>query len=371
MIKQKIRKNLSKVKRKVLARRYKKIKELETKSYLLSLVNDKYRERLNTTIKKIENSSDDYIVFYNKDWFGVSNATIELFKNPVDLGEILDENDIEKIATIIINKNFKQVIFSSFAINWKKLCILLKQKNKNIKIKTFWHGSHSQILDTYSWERNKEIIDLHKNKIIDVMGTCKKTLLPFYEYMGYNASFLTNKVDVKIEKEEKNTKTTIGLYAAKCSDWRKNMYTQMLAVSLMDNVTLDMVPLNDEAISFAKSINLEITGEKNNIKREELIKRMSKNDVNLYVTFSECAPMLPLESLEVDVPCITGNNHHYFENNNLKKHLVIDNEEDAFDIKLKIENAIENKTEIINEYKKFREENLKESEKLIKEFLEK
>lgn len=371
MIKQKIRRNLSKIKQNIQKKSIQRKNELETKNYLLSLVDDKYKKRLEETINNIKKCTNDYIVFYNKDWLGVSNATIELFDSPVDLSEILDENDIEKIALAIIDKNFKQVIFSSFAINWKKLCISLKQKNKNIKIKTFWHGSHSQILDTYSWERNKEIIDLHKNKIIDVMGTCKETLLPFYEYMGYNASFLTNKVEINIKKEEKNKKTTIGLYAAKCSDWRKNMYTQMLAVSLIDDVVLDMVPLNDEAISFAESIGLEITGEKNNLKREELIKRMSKNDVNLYVTFSECAPMLPLESLEVDVPCITGNNHHYFENSNLKKHLIIENEESAFDIKEKIENAIKNKKEIIKEYQIFRKENLKQSKKLIKEFLEK
>ena len=68
---------------------------------------------------------------------------------------------------------------------------------------------------------------------------------------------------------------------------------------------------------------------------------MSNNTINLYVTFSECSPMLPLESLELEVPCITGNNHHYFkENNLLKKYLVIENETSIEEIKEKIKNFL-------------------------------
>ena len=60
--------------------------------------------------------------------------------------------------------NLKQVIFSSFAFGWADLAVYIKKYNPNIKIKTFWHGSHSQILDIYGWARNQEIIKLHKKR---------------------------------------------------------------------------------------------------------------------------------------------------------------------------------------------------------------
>lgn len=225
----------------------------------------------------------------------------------------------------------------------------------------------------YGWERNLEIIDLHKNHQVDVMGTCKKSLMNFYESQGYKAYFITNKVSgIKpIENQNKeHDKTIVGIYAAKCDDWRKNMYSQMAAIKMIDNVIMDMVPFNEQAEKFAKQYNIETTGIKKSISREKLLERISNNDVNLYVTFSECAPMLPLESMELGVPCITGNNHHYFKGSELEKYVVIDNETDIVEIKNKIIHCIENKEKIIELYEEFSKQNIEKSKKDVKEFLE-
>ena len=195
----------------------------------------------------------------------------------------------------------------------------------------------------------------------------------FYKKQGYNAYFITNKVS-KITKEESKLKTdkdkkVIGIYAAKCDDWRKNMYSQMAAVKLIENAVIDMVPLNEQAKTFAEQYGIEITGVEKPISREKMMQRMAKNDINLYVTFSECAPMLPLESMELGVPCITGNNHHYFKNNELEKYIVINNETDIEEIKRKILECIENKAKIMQYYKQFSEKNIEESKEEVKQFL--
>lgn len=349
----------------VLYRRHKKKMEVITEEYL---------ERLDETLNNIEkNKGKEYITIYNKKWFGVSSATNELFENLVDCNEILRKKDIKQIGNAILASDIKQVIFSSFAIGWNDLVKYLKYKNKNIKIKTFWHGSHSQILDAYGWQRNLEIIDLHKKNYIEVMGTCKKSLMEFYNKQGYKAFFITNKVSgVKkeiFEKTKKDDKKVIGIYAAKCDDWRKNMYSQMAAVKLIDNAVIDMVPLNEQAKEFAKQYGIEIRGVEKSISREKLMQRMANNDVNLYVTFSECAPMLPLESMELGVPCITGNNHHYFKNTKLENYIVINNESDIIEIKNKIIKCMENKEEIVKLYNEFSKKNIDESKKQVKEFL--
>ena len=120
------------------------------------------------------------------------------------------------------------------------------------------------------------------------------------------------------------------------------MYSQIAAVKLLPNAVIDMVPLNEDAKRFAENYGIEIKGVEKSIPREELMKRMAQNDVNLYVTFSECAPMLPLESMELGVPCITGNNHHYFKNSELEKYIVINNETDIEEIKNVIKMLKEN-----------------------------
>ncbi len=331
-----------------------------------------YLERVNKTIQSIAGQKKSpYLTFYNNDWLGVTSATKELFENLVDCGEIYRYEDAKKIAEAILQTDAKQVIFSSFALGWYKIATYLKKKNKNIKIKTFWHGSNSQVLEGYGWERNLEIIRLHQKNIVDVMGTCKKSLLNFYKEQGYDAFFLTNIVNVDKKKRNKvqNKKLKIGLYAANCNDWRKNMYTQMGAIKLLGNATLDMVPLSEEAQEFAELIDLEITGEKQGMSREKLFERMAQNDLNLYVTFSECAPMLPLESMEMGVPCLTGNNHHYFKGIDLENWIVVKQEDNALEIKEKIEKVLKNRQKIIDMYEKFSNNNKEESRKQIEQFL--
>ncbi len=336
-----------------------------------ALITETYLKDIENTITEINKySNQDYIAIHNGTWFGVTSATKELFKNTVDCRELYRKEDIEKVGNAILQNNIKQVVFSAMSIGDKALASYLKKKNKTIKIKSFWHGSHSQISDYYGWARNVEIIKLHRKGIIDVMGTCKESIINFYNKENFKSCFITNKVEVNVKPEKKNSKEIrIGLYAAKCDDWRKNMFSQMAAISLIDNAIVDMVPLNETAIEFANMLELKIDGVKTSLPREELLKRMSKNTLNLYVTYSECAPMLPLESFEMNTICITGNNHHYFKDTELEKYLVVNNEENPIEIKNKIEECLINENKIKKLYQDFRKENLKEAKNKVEEFL--
>ena len=204
------------------------------------------------------------------------------------------------------------------------------------------------------------------------MATCKESLLNFYLNQGYNAVFITNKVEpVKsTSKKKKSDKLIIGLYAAKCTDWRKNMFSQMAAVSLIPNAIVDMVPLSKEAVDFAKSINLNIKGTEHGLSRSDLMKRMSTVDVVSYVSYSECSPMLPLESLEMGTPCIVGNNHHYFKTGILNESLLINNESSVLEIKAKLEECAHNKEKILSEYNKFSKVNKENSKMDVRKFIE-
>lgn len=338
-------------------------------------ISKKYLEiicRANEEIKKYNN---DYIILHNPEWFGVTSATIELFDNCVPCGELLRKKDIETLGNTILENNITQVIFSAMCIGWKDLAFYVRKKNPNIKIKVFWHGNHSQVSEPYGWTRNIELLEMQKTGQLDVFGTCKKSLIPFYEKIGIKTTFITNKVDlpkdIEIKKKNNNDgQTRIGLYAAKSDDWRKNMFAQIAAAGLLDNVILDIVPLSPEAKRFANFFNISIEGLEKSIPRNELIKRMSNNDINLYVTFSECSPMLPLESFEAGVPCITGNNHHYWIGSELEKYLVVNNEENILNIHETIQKVLDNKEIIMKLYNKFGKENRKQSKKDVEKFLE-
>ena len=345
---------------------YKRRKKIITKEYIEN-VNNTFND-----VSKLKNSS--YAVFVNPNWMGVRNATHELFDNVLYCTELYRKNDIKKIGNSIIDNNIKQIIFSGFCIGWIDLAKYLKSKNKDIKIKVFWHGNHSQVTEPYGWERNLEIIKYHKLGIIDVFATCKESLIDFYKNEGYKTLFITNSVNVNVKPNKKKNKDEfrIGLYAAKSNDWRKNMFSQLAAAKFLNykNVVIDMVPLNNDAISFAKRIGVKIDGLDKPIPREDLIKRMGANDINLYVTFSECSPMAPIESFQVGVPCIVGNNHHCFKESKLKDYLIVNNEASPKAIAAKIKKCIDNKEEVLKLYKEWNKQNKKESKEAVKSFLE-
>lgn len=334
--------------------------------------NDKYIFNLNQAIEDIKKIKKDYLVMHNPEWLGVTNATIELFDSRVRCGELLRKKDVKKVVDAILNSSVKQVVFSAMCLGWKELAISLKKQNPDIKIKVFWHGNHSQVSEPYGWSRNIEIIELHKQGIIDVFATCKESIIEFYKNEGYNSCLVSN--DVKLEKpivgKVPKDEVRIGIYAAKCDDWRKNMFANLAAASLIPNAVVDMVPLNPEAKNFANSIGLKLEGLNKPIPREQLLERMSNNTLNLYVTFSECAPMLPIESFEVGVPCIFGNNHHYFKENELEDYLLVNNEENPIAIADKVNKCLDNKVKVMKLYKTWKKENEKKVRILVEKFLD-
>ncbi len=330
------------------------------------------------TLDAIDNYKEikpNYVIIHNPKWLGVTSATKELFENLVPLEEVYSDKNARVIAKKIIDLGVKQVIFSAFNYGWDKIAIYLKELNKDMKIKSFWHGSHSQVIEKINWETNLMVINLHKKGIIDVMGTCKESLVNFYKVQGYKTAFIMNTVVLENKeqyinnKKEEDNYTKVGLYSAG-NDWRKNTYNQLLAVSLIENSLLEAIPFSYNIQKTARYNNLKITGSNNHIKREELLKKMSQNDINIYVTFSECAPMLPIESLEVGTICITGSNHHYFNGSKLFDYLVVEREDDVIAIYEKIKYALENKEKIFELYKEWKKQNDILSIKSVEAFLE-
>ena len=340
-----------------------------------NVITAKYKEKIEETLTNIKKTEYSYIAFYNSDWFGVSNATIELFDNCVPCGEIHRKSDINKIANKIVESGYKEVIFSGFCIGWKDLGIKLHENG--ITIKTYFHGSHSQVLEPYGWARNMEIYELTRKGIVKKMALCKESLVNYYTKFGCNTYQLTNKVDVKKYKKTRTDKDiVIGIYAAKTTDFRKNAFVQIAAAALFKNnnkeknVKIDMVPLTKEAKNFANLLGVKIDGIDHPIPREELMQRLANCDVSLYVTYSECAPMSSLESFAQDTICIVGNNCHYFKEEEIEKYIVVNQENNPEEIAKKMEYALENKEKVLKLYKDWEKRNKELSKKLLKAYME-
>lgn len=334
------------------------------------------RKKRITKIKEmLSEQKTNYVAICHPDWIGVKNATKYTFGNEIlEVREQYTEKEARMIAQEIIDAGKKLVIFNAFANGWEKIVLALKEINPKVKIKILIHGGNALLAEPYDWNVHNMMLDLYGKGKVDELGFVKKSLYEFYKAKGYNASFLMN--DVIIENKEQYMPISksrdfikIGLYASG-DRWVKNTYNQISAISLIKNVKLDCVPINEKISTLARIYDVNLTGQNKNIPKEELYKRMADNDINVYVTFTECAPLIPLESLELGTVCITGDNHHYFTGTELEKYLVVNKEDDIMEIYNKINYALENRKKILELYKDWKKQYSEKAKESIKKFLE-
>lgn len=316
----------------------------------------------------------DYIAFHNADWLGVSNSTRDLFKSTASIRDIFTEKEAKKMAEIICKEHKKILIFSGFAKGYSSVIENIKKSDKDVIIKVLWHGSNALLVENNDWEAFNLVLNLYNMGYINEIGFVKKSLYEFFKKKGYNVSFVMNFVNIDKKNiignsKMKKDKLQFGLYSS-LDRWVKNTYNQISAISLFENAMIDITPMGEKSKTFANTLGLDTSmSVEHNVPRDILLDKMSQNDVNVYVTFTECSPMIPLESLELGVPCVTGDNHHYFENTELEKYLVVSKEDNIIAIYEKIKTCLENRDKILDLYKDWKVSYVKEAEKSVIDFL--
>lgn len=344
--------------------------------WLYRQINKKNIDTFSGAVKKIEENRRDYIAFTHVGWIGVESSTKELFGQTISIDDVNMTDDLEKIAAAIYdNKNIKIVVFSAFGKGWEYLARKIKEKNPEVVIKIFWHGSNAMHVEGFDWERFRVIFTLLDQGVVSSIAFAKKSMYEQYKKLGYNVEFLPNTVRLgKMKKEIMSKKrghngTRIGIYASG-DRWVKNLYNQMAAVSLVKNSVLDMIPLSSNSIQFAKILKISLVGEEKNVKRKQLLERIVNDDIVLYATFVECAPVMPLECLELGVLCVTGDNHHYWTGTPLEKYLVESKVDNPIAIADRIEKCLKNKEKILNLYEEWKKNYDKYCDEELRKFLD-
>lgn len=339
--------------------------------------NKKHKEYINKCQLQIDEAlsrikQKQIIAIYREDWLGTSYATKELFENCVGISVINDKELLNYYTEKLLRKKPKMIIFSAFDLSWCDLIKNIRNIDNKVIIKVLWHGSNAINTEDYDWQVLKTILEFNRFGLINSIGFVKKSMFEFYKTKNYNCEFVMNTVkvsDVKVSKKNSNKKNVkIGVYASG-DRWVKNFYNQLSAASMIKNHIIDCIPISNKTVDFANMINANMVGEKKPISREELLKRISQNDINIYVTFVECAPMLPLESFEMGVPCITSDNHHYWKGTELEKYLIVNAPDNIIEIKNRIEFVLKNKEKIMNLYRGWKEEYDKIVENNVKSFI--
>ena len=290
------------------------LKQLKIIKRSLRYLNDKRRiDYFTQDINKY--SGAEYIALTHPEWLGVTSATVELFENVVKVKGAYSKKSILKVSRIISDSDIKQFIINGMPYGWDEVIINVKKARPDITFKVIWHGSITQYVES---ENNCciRIIELNQQHIISAIGFVKYSSYQFYQAIGINCYFIANRVELEhhvVDVKQNDSPRSLGIFIAGMN-FRKNIFTQYAAVRLVNNSNLTFSPSSPYIKKVINHFGINATLIDKPIPRQELFKIIRTLDLVLYVTFSECAPMLPLECLELGVPCLMGANNHYFQN---------------------------------------------------------
>jgi len=151
------------------------------------------------------------------------------------------------------------------------------------------------------------VIGLAREGVIDRVGFVKAGVAEVFSGMGIDAAHTPNRAPrlEPFQPLELGPGKHIGVFAAPF--WRKNVVTQLAAVSLMGEATAHV--LERPAVGYLDALDIVEHGE---TPWPEFVRLQGSVDLNLYVSLSECHPMSPMESYLAGVPCLISRTSDLF-----------------------------------------------------------
>lgn len=313
---------------------------------------------------------ENYTLFYGEkkqeDTFIIKN----MFENneKIEIGWTEKEitENLKTIENKIKNDN-EQIIFFGIEIGWAEMIRKIREKHKN-PIKVICNTSDALLY--YDYERNNffDLLRLSKENIIDKIGFLKKGQYEVYKNKKYNSSYILEnyKLDSKYEIKSEKGKIKIGIYPLNYT-WDKNIFNQLSVGKFIDNSIINYNELDYKMTDFLKIMKINSKAQK--INKQNIFNNILENDINISCSFTEYFHTIFFLSMELGVPCITGNNEDFL-NSELKEYLVVEAEDNPIKIAEKLNKCIQNKEKIMELYETWKKEYNKKAENSIKEFLD-
>lgn len=276
---------------------------------------------------------------------GIQTVTRTLFEGVMPI-LYLDKEGEENIKNKV--KECDSILFSGFDSQTVELTEWAKEKGK--KVAVFWHFACASEVDTDLGAAWQSLLSLLCRGKVDLFVTCKYGQSEIIEKLfGVKTFLILNNSLVESYRDE--PKNGIGIFSGSSDYWVKNLRPNLYA-SLMTEKQVDIVPYEDSIRDMVRIMGMEnrVTGE-SRLEHSLFLKRMASCELVTYVTFAEGAPILPLEALNNGVICLTGDNHHYFaDDQRLRDFLVCTRPDDPYAIYKAIERALANRDEILARY---------------------
>lgn len=296
-------------------------------------------------------------------WLGVTSSTRILFEDCYALPETPDREpseltdaELDHHARILAEAGVDHLVLSGGDEVHLRLAEKLKALRPNTAIDLLWHGSYLQVGEDYVWHIIRKWVDGVRSGTVRGIITVKAGMEDFFRSIGVPSALLLNYVpgEPLTPPEIDDDHARLGLWISGPGS-RKTPHAMISAMPMLGNVRLYAAGLEPRGRELVEYLNVPIAlMEPRPLPQDRLYRAMRETHLSLYVTFSECCPMLPLESMKQGVPCLVGPTSHLFEDNQyLFDRLVVPFPDRADVIAKYAKIALEERHEIMREYTRY------------------
>ena len=301
-------------------------------------------------------------IIYNKKYVVILPTMSISYKEALEysLGNVVifdNTNDLNSTIDFINRNNFNQIILVDYQLEYDDI---LKSLKKEHEIKIIYTKSMGAFSDPFIYSIFKSIMELKEKFNVNKIAFLDINLYNTFKDKGIECCHL--RLDIPISESTKEyNKKTIGIL--NCQDNPKHSFYNSLSSLKFKEYIAKFINPSNEAKRFLKLFDIQ---NKNVITDQELYEN---NLVNLYINFTDNNNLTFLKSMDLNVPCILGNNELIKNNKYLCSMLMVESDDSIDEKSSKIELVKKNRNKILNEYKLFRKNYIKESLKSVELFL--
>jgi hypothetical protein len=252
-------------------------------------------------------------------WLGVTNSTRTLFEHcyevpptPAEEPQAYDPDRLDVDAEALLETGVTHFVFSGGDEIHLRLMQRLRAARPAVRCDLLWHGPYWHFVQDYDWRILQMWIDACRSGTCHTFGTVKAGMEQFLESVGVRARHVLNYVpgDVQPPPELPDEPLQLGLWISGAS-LHKNVHPTLAAVRMIPAARLHAAGLDARAREVIDTFDIPTARlEDRPLPYAALPAAFRRTHLSLYVTFAECCPMLPLESMQAGVPCLIGPTSH-------------------------------------------------------------
>lgn len=293
-------------------------------------------------------------------WHGAAASTKALFEQvlPVPEGatdhpDDITEEDIVEYAECLVATGCRHFVVSGGDVFNLAIIDEILKRAPETRFDQLWHSNFLQMGEPHDWNLLRHWLHAMRDGTITRIGVVKEGLEHWFHMFGLDAVFIPNVVPIASDAVCASGVTDrVGIWLSGSSSYRKLPHASLLALKMLPEVTLTASGLDPHAMAMIRDLQLPYrTVSAEPLPHRRLMRAMAETGLTLYVTVSECSPMLPLESFSVGVPCLVGPASHLFRRNDtLREALVVQRPHSPAEIAEKARHALGNQEALMAAY---------------------